>query len=78
MSVFKILLLRRAAGHLSDRRTFSAGQNENLPVLTGSPAVFAKTAPVNTEGLGLHKSVNWVQFPLVNSKLKTTSLAGVQ
>ena len=35
-------------GHLSDKLKFSAGQNENLPVLSDSPAVFAKTGILYT------------------------------
>ena len=38
------LVLPEITGHLSDKLNFSAGQNENLPVLSDSPAVFAKTA----------------------------------
>ena len=38
------LFLPEIAGHLSDKLKFSAGQIENLPVLSDSPAVFAKTA----------------------------------
>ena len=33
--------MRRVAQYLSDRFKISAGQNENLPVLSDSPAVFA-------------------------------------
>ena len=38
-----ISFLPEITGHLSDKPKFSAGQNENLPVLSYSPAVFAKT-----------------------------------
>ena len=38
-----ISFLPEITGHLSDKQKFSAGQNENLPVLSDSPAVFAKT-----------------------------------
>ena len=41
MFVIKICLLRRVAGYLLDRLKISAGQNENLPVLSDSLAVFA-------------------------------------
>ena len=44
LSVIKLLpFLPEITGHLSDKLKFSAGQNENLPVLSDSPAVFAKT-----------------------------------
>ena len=43
MSIIKIWQLRSLAGLLSDRPKFSAGQNKNLPVLSDSPAVLAKT-----------------------------------
>ena len=46
MSVIKLLSLF-ARNHrtliLLDKLKFSAGQNEHLPVLSDSPAVFAKT-----------------------------------
>ena len=38
------LFLPETTGHLSDKLKFSAGQNENLLVLSDSPAVFANTA----------------------------------
>ena len=44
MSVIKIWRLKSVAGQLSERPKLFAGQNENLPVLSDSPAVFAKTA----------------------------------
>ena len=44
MSVIKIWRLKSIAGQLSDRPKIFAGQNENLPVLSDSPVVFAKTA----------------------------------
>ena len=40
-----ISFLPEIMGHLSDKLKFSAGQNENLPVLSDSPAVFVKTVP---------------------------------
>ena len=41
---FNLLQLKkRTAGQLSDRLKFFAGQIENLPVLSYSPAVFTKT-----------------------------------
>ena len=43
MSIIKIWLLKSVAGQLLDRQKIFAGQNENLPVLSDSPAVFAKT-----------------------------------
>ena len=33
----------RITGHLSDRLKCFAGQNEKMPVLSDSPALFAKT-----------------------------------
>ena len=47
MSVIKMKHLKSVAGQLSDRQKISAGQNENLPVLSDSPAVFTKTAAIN-------------------------------
>ena len=44
MCIIKIWRLKIVAGQLSDRPKVFAGQNENLPVLSDSPAVFAKTA----------------------------------
>ena len=46
LSVIKLLsfVLPDITGHLSDKLKFYAGQNENLPVLSDSPAVFTKTA----------------------------------
>ena len=41
MSEYFFLL--RFTRHLSDRLKAFAGQNENLPVLSGSPALFAKS-----------------------------------
>ena len=56
MSIIKIWRLRCVAGQLSDRPKFSAGQNENLPVLSDSPAVFATSELQHrVEGLGLGK-----------------------
>ena len=44
MFVVRILFsLLRFTGHLSDRLKKFAGQNEKMPVLSGSPALFAKT-----------------------------------
>ena len=43
MSIIKIWRLKSVAVQLSDRPKCFAGQNENLPVLSDSPAVFAKT-----------------------------------
>ena len=43
MSIIKIWQLISVAGQLSDRLKTFAGQNENLPVLSDSPADFAKT-----------------------------------
>ena len=43
MSLIKIWGLKSVAGQLSDRLKIFAGQNENLPALSDSPAVFAKT-----------------------------------
>ena len=44
MFVVRILFsLLRFTGHLSDRLKVFAEQNENLPVLSGSPALFVKT-----------------------------------
>ena len=40
------LFLPEITGHLSDKLKFSAGQNENLLVLSDSPAVFVKTVLV--------------------------------
>ena len=37
------LFFTRITRHLSDKLKFSAGQKENLPVLSDSPAAFAKT-----------------------------------
>ena len=44
LSIIKILRLKSVAGQLSDRPKIFAGQNENLPVLSDSPAFYAKTA----------------------------------
>ena len=45
--VVRILFsLLRFTGHLSDRLKVFAGQNENLPVSSGSPVLFVKTAIV--------------------------------
>ena len=42
--VVRILFsLLRFIGHLTDRLKVFAGQNEKMPVLSGSPALFAKT-----------------------------------
>ena len=43
MSIIRIWRMKSVAGQLSDRPKIFAGQNENLPVLSDSPAVFAKT-----------------------------------
>ena len=48
------LVLPEITGHLSDKLNFSAGQNENLPVLSDSPAVFAKTA------LEVHRRTSYI------------------
>ena len=42
------LFLPEITGHFPDKLTFSAGQNENLPVLSDSLAVFAKTGLVKS------------------------------
>ena len=42
MSIIKIWRLKSVARQLSDRPKIFAGQNENLSVLSNSPAVFAK------------------------------------
>ena len=42
-SIIKFWRLKSVAGQLSDRLKIFAGQNENFPVLSDSPAVFAKT-----------------------------------
>ena len=44
MSIIIIWRLKSVEGQLSDRQKIFAGQNENLPVLSDSPAVFTKTA----------------------------------
>ena len=46
MSIIKMWRLKSVAGQLSDRPKSFAGQNENLPVLSDSLAVFSKTAEV--------------------------------
>ena len=43
MSIIKIWRLKSVARQLSDRLKIFAGQNENLPVLSDSPAVFMTT-----------------------------------
>ena len=43
MSINKIWRLKSVAGQLSGRPKIFAGQNKNLPLLSDSPAVFAKT-----------------------------------
>ena len=50
MSVIKIWQLKSVAGQLSDRLKIFAGQNENLPVLSDSPAVFVKTGSLYRPG----------------------------
>ena len=42
MSIIIIWQLKSVAGQLSDRQKIFAGQNENLPVLSDSPAVFTE------------------------------------
>ena len=42
-----ISFLPEITGLLSDKLKFSAGQNENLQVLSDSPAVFAKTVVIS-------------------------------
>ena len=37
-----LFFLLRFTGHLSDRLKVFVGQNEKMPVLSGSPALFAK------------------------------------
>ena len=41
--VIILFSLQRFTGHLSDRLKVFAGQNEKMPVLSGSPAFFVKT-----------------------------------
>ena len=41
--IFCVFSLLRFTDHLSDRLKIFAGQNEKMPVLSGSPALFAKT-----------------------------------
>ena len=50
MFIIKILQLKSVAGQLSDRPKIFTGQNESLPVLSDSPAVFMKTEriPIRT------------------------------
>ena len=48
LSIIKIWQLKSVAGQLSDRPKTFAGQNENLPVLSDSPADFAKTVISST------------------------------
>ena len=43
MSTIKIWRLKSVAGQLLGRLKIFAGQNANLPVLSDSPAIFAKT-----------------------------------
>ena len=43
MSIIIIWRLKSVEGQLSDRLNVFAGQNESLPVLSDSPAAFAKT-----------------------------------
>ena len=44
MSINKIWWLKSLKGQPSDRPKIFAGRNENLPVLSDSPAVFTKAA----------------------------------
>ena len=49
LSIIKIWRLKSVAGQLSDRPEILAGQNENLPVLSDSPAVFTKTGDTSND-----------------------------
>ena len=84
MSINKIWELKSVAGQLSHRPKIFAGQNENLPVLSESSAVFAKTVTVRTgHGILIYfrkpntKNTNYMSFQnniWILFSLKMTSL----
>ena len=56
--VVRILFsLLRFTGHFSDRLNVFAGQNEKMPVLSGSPALFVKTGIVKHQVLQIYNRV---------------------
>ena len=69
--VVRILFsLLRFTGHLTDRRKVFAGQNEKMPILSGSPALFAKTGQ-STFDQSDHDLTSPVERSPSNGKLLT-------